>query len=250
MGDCYLISSLGAIADSSPAAIQNMFVDNGDGTWTVRFYANGTADYVTVNSQLPVTSQGNLIFDGYGLNSQSASNVLWIELAEKAYAQWNQTGKEGRNGQNSYAAIEGGWMADVDAQVLGHAAASYNLTSSAQQTLIGAVTGHKAVTDRHHHEPQRKHGALWESRLRRDRLQQRQWHLHALQSLGNRSAGPVDLEPTPAKLRWFRGGRRLGHGSLRYVGKCQARSATDRCDGRADGPHRCVGLLIEHARRG
>ncbi len=127
MGDCYLISSLGAIADSSPAAIQNMFVDNGDGTWTVRFYYNGTADYVTVNSRLPVNSQGNLIFDGYGTNSQSASNVLWIELAEKAYAQWNETGKEGRNGQNSYAAIEGGWMADVDAQVLGHAAASYSL---------------------------------------------------------------------------------------------------------------------------
>ena len=146
LGDCYFISSLGAIADSSPAAIKNMLIDNGDGTWTVRFYVNGTADYVTVNSRLPVDSSGNLVFDGFGSKRRSLSNVLWIPLLEKAYAQWNETGKEGRNGQNSYAAIAGGWMADVDAQVLGYAAASYSLTSSAQQTLINAVTGHKAVT--------------------------------------------------------------------------------------------------------
>ncbi len=38
LGDCYFISSLGMIADSNPQAIENMFVNNGDGTYTVRFY--------------------------------------------------------------------------------------------------------------------------------------------------------------------------------------------------------------------
>ena len=42
LGDCYLIAALGAIADSSPAAIENMIipngVENGIASWTVRFY--------------------------------------------------------------------------------------------------------------------------------------------------------------------------------------------------------------------
>ncbi len=71
LGDCYFISALGSIAESNPAAIENMFVDNGVNaqtghhSWTVRFYtynaANDTytADYVTVDSMLPVTSGGS-----------------------------------------------------------------------------------------------------------------------------------------------------------------------------------------------
>ena len=38
LGDCYFISSLGTLADSNPAAVENMFINNGDGTYTVRFY--------------------------------------------------------------------------------------------------------------------------------------------------------------------------------------------------------------------
>jgi hypothetical protein len=143
LGDCYLISSLGTLADASQgAAISNMIISNGDGTWTVRFYtSSGTADYVTVNSQLPVSGT-TLIFDGYGESDANTKNSLWIPLLEKAYAEWNATGNEGRSpAQNSYASIAGGWMADVDAQVLGHAASSYDLTSSSdQQALVNAFT--------------------------------------------------------------------------------------------------------------
>ncbi|MEN6449556.1 MAG: C2 family cysteine protease [Thermoguttaceae bacterium] len=148
LGDCYLISSLGSIADSSQAAIKNMLIDNGDGTYTVRFYSNGVADYVTVNTQLPVSSKGTLVFDGYGTSASSASNVLWLELIEKAYAQWNETGKTGRDSAtNSYAAIEGGWMGDVYAQTLNCADTAYSLrTASAKQTLISALSAGKAAT--------------------------------------------------------------------------------------------------------
>ncbi len=148
LGDCYLLSALGSIADSSTTAISNMFINNGDGTWTVRFYYNGTADYVTVNSQLPVDSSGDLIYQGYGNSSASSSNVLWLALLEKAYAQWNETGKTGRDtAANTYASIEGGWMSDVYAQTLGYSATDYyTSSSSAKQALISAVTSGKAVT--------------------------------------------------------------------------------------------------------
>lgn len=151
LGDCYLISSLGTIGDTAPSAIQNMIVDNGVDaksgvhTWTVRFYNNGRADYVTVDDKLP-TSGGRLIFDGYGAGTTNPPG-LWIALIEKAYAQWNETGNEGRDGTNTYSAIEGGWMADVDAQVLGHDAASYSLSSNSDlQALINGMNAKNAVT--------------------------------------------------------------------------------------------------------
>ena len=111
LGDCYVISSLAAIGQSNPQAIKNMFLDNGDGTWTVRFFYNGKADYVTVDqvpagrhgvSYLPVDFQGNPInvlarftWTTCGPIRLPPANVLWIPLLEKAYAQWNEVGTRG-----------------------------------------------------------------------------------------------------------------------------------------------------------
>ena len=145
LGDCYYVTSLGTVADKSAAAIQNMFLDNGDGTWTVRFYANGTADYVTVDGMLPADASGRLVYDNYGSMFNNSANTLWIPLAEKAYAQWNETGKEGRDGTNRYSSIEGGWPEITYAQILGHAAASYSLANQ-QQTLINAMNSNRSVT--------------------------------------------------------------------------------------------------------
>lgn len=146
LGDCYFIASLDAIAKSSPTAIQNMFIDNGDNTWTVRFYANGTADYVTVDRYLPTYGNYAVFADARGTYS-STGTELWMPLAEKAYAQWNETGKEGRDGKNSYASIEGGWMQTVCQQVLGKASqVSWWLPDSDKAALIAAVSANKAVT--------------------------------------------------------------------------------------------------------
>ncbi len=147
VGDCYFIASMGAIAKSSPASITNMIVDNGDKTYTVRFYANGKADYVTVDNLLPVNSSGRLVYDGDGALAASTSNELWLPLLEKAYAQWNETGKSGQNGTNSYAGISGGWMADVLSQALGYSVPSiWSLGGSTKQTVINAVAKNQAVT--------------------------------------------------------------------------------------------------------
>jgi hypothetical protein len=168
--DCYLIAALGSLADSNPLAVENMFIDNGDGTYTVRFYTgtygdagyysdggvsagfadtNVTADYVTVDSMLPTYSNGVLACAGYGASYDNLANSLWIPLAEKAYAQWNQTGKAGpdRDGGNAYASLKGGWMAAVDAQVLGHNAIDYrSLATTPEQVAIDALAAKNAVT--------------------------------------------------------------------------------------------------------
>ena len=148
LGDCYFIAAVATIADVNPDAVRNMFVDNGDGTYTVRFYRvqDGMPDYVTVNRRLPAQYNGALGYSGYGLSVSSASTTVWIALAEKAYAQWNETGNEGRDGTNRYAAIEGGWMGYVNAQVLGTASSNYSLASFNKQTLISALSSQKAVT--------------------------------------------------------------------------------------------------------
>lgn len=119
VGDCYLLATLGSVAMIDPQAITDMFISNGDGTFAVRFFHSGVADYVTVDSYLPTDSSGRLIFAGMGNQASSTSNELWVSLAEKAYAQLNEAGWIGQNGTNSYAGIEGGWMEPVYEQVLG-----------------------------------------------------------------------------------------------------------------------------------
>jgi Calpain family cysteine protease len=135
VGDCYFLSSLAAVAFRSPNTIQNMFTDNGDGTFTVRFYNQGAEDFVTVDRYLPVNSNG---LDSHGNNRpdlkdravfadwggdlyNSYRNELWVALAEKAYAQLNESGTIGQDNTNSYngtrfsqvrlqdRGINGGW---------------------------------------------------------------------------------------------------------------------------------------------
>ena len=45
LGDCTLLASLAEVAARRPGVIQNMFIANSDGTFTVRFYHNGGAGY-------------------------------------------------------------------------------------------------------------------------------------------------------------------------------------------------------------
>ena len=108
----------------------------------------GTADYVTVNRMLPTSTTGMLAYADYGASYTNAANSLWIPLAEKAYAQWNQTGKEGRDGTNAYASIQGGWMATVDAQVLGYNATDYIMTTTSEQVADQRPGGQEGGDDR------------------------------------------------------------------------------------------------------
>ena len=149
VGDCYYLVTLASIAEEKPDYIQNMFTDNGDNTFTVRFYNNGVADYVTVDRYLP-TSGGYAAYAGWGGGSvSSSSNELWVALAEKAYAQlaesgWSRTYSDTQN--NSYAAIETGWMDTVIRQVTGLGTSSFEAVNMTQTQLINLVNSHQVLT--------------------------------------------------------------------------------------------------------
>lgn len=110
-GDCYFLASLGAAVLKDPQFIRDMFIDNGDGTFTVRFWNDGRPDYVTVDRQLPVDATNRSVFARFGSASDTVgdpTNILWVALAEKAYAQLNQLKWIEQDGTNSYQGIAGG----------------------------------------------------------------------------------------------------------------------------------------------
>jgi hypothetical protein len=149
VGDCYLVGTLGELALKSQAAITSMFIVNGDGTFTVRFFNNGKAEYVTVDSQLPVDRWGRFVFANMGNSLASTSNVLWVALAEKAYAQLNEAGwlRAGMTGSgiNSYQAIAGGWFSAASRQIANRASTTAMIGSSSFNQFATAFNTGKAV---------------------------------------------------------------------------------------------------------
>jgi hypothetical protein len=148
--DCYFMSSLAETALQSPQTIKDMFTPEGNGVYIVRFYqynaASGTwvADYVTVNRELPVNAQGQFVyananFGGQPTNYTSTSNVLWVALAEKAYAQlaaegWSRAqgtmdrssvGGNPADNTNAYSSIDYGQDLVATQQITGFANASW-----------------------------------------------------------------------------------------------------------------------------
>jgi hypothetical protein len=121
VGDCYFMASLASVAQRTPSAIESMFIDNGDGTFTVRFYQSATmTQYVTVDRYLPTRdAAGDRLFASYGTDNDNATNELWVALAEKAYAQINESGWIIQDGTNSYQGISGGWGANGIAHITG-----------------------------------------------------------------------------------------------------------------------------------
>jgi len=85
--DSSLLAAMSDLARQSPTTIRNMFIDNGDGTFTVRFMNGAKADYVTVDKALPVDANNNLVFAGIGQSIADPGLHLWVPLLEKAYAQ-------------------------------------------------------------------------------------------------------------------------------------------------------------------
>lgn len=106
-GTCYLLAAAGAIAATRPSVIEGMFLDNGDGTFGVRFLTTTQAEiWVTVNRQLPALGGHILLAAGA---ERSWTGEVWPALLEKAYAQANEMALFGRPvAANSYRWIEGG----------------------------------------------------------------------------------------------------------------------------------------------
>jgi len=151
VGDCYFMASLAEVAQQNASIITNMFVVNGDGTYTVKFFNNGVSHYVTADSYLPTNGSGQAIYAGLGAMYNNAGAELWTMLAEKAYVQLNQFGwiRAGLpgNGQNAYSAIEGGYIYAALGHVSGQATVAFAMTSSGTSfsTFVSAYNAGKMI---------------------------------------------------------------------------------------------------------
>jgi hypothetical protein len=128
-GDCWLIASLAEVAAQDPQAIKNMFTYDGTsvvngatvGVYTVRFYnSKGTAESVTIDTELP---------DGGGLYDHPVNGVLWVALAEKAYAVANGLGyvMTSDPGSNSYDALNAAYPVWALQAITGASASSITI---------------------------------------------------------------------------------------------------------------------------
>ncbi|GAB1541686.1 hypothetical protein NUACC21_43580 [Scytonema sp. NUACC21] len=124
MNDCYFLAGLASTASRNPSTIESMFIDNGDNTFSVRFFHNGIADYVTVDRYLPTDASGSFVYASKGSHYSNSANELWVVFAEKAYAQINESGRIHQNNTNTYDGIgNGGYMSDAFAQITGRKSA-------------------------------------------------------------------------------------------------------------------------------
>jgi hypothetical protein len=129
LADCWLLAGLAEVAARAPQDIVNMFtydgtqVDNGSvvDVYTVRFFnSSGVAQYVSVDTELP---------DSGGAFDHPVNGVLWVALAEKAYAEANAAGIVSTNvvGANDYNALNYGYPSWVLQAVTGRPASSFNI---------------------------------------------------------------------------------------------------------------------------
>ncbi len=129
LGDCFFLSSLAEVADKDPSLITSMFCANGNNTYGVRFYVDGTAEYITVNTQL---ADGGTIFN--------YATDIWASLAEKAYAQLQAGGAVTGNtiSGDSWSAIgNGGYPAYALEEITGASAiTNFSASGSTWSTAV------------------------------------------------------------------------------------------------------------------
>ena len=127
-GTCYVLAAACAYGSNNSSIITNMFKDNGDGTYGIRFYGNDKSElWVTVDSYAP--TQYGYETTLAGGSTSLLSGEKWVALLEKGYAQANEIGKFSRwntseMGQNSYACVEGG-LNDALTHLSGNSTTTY-----------------------------------------------------------------------------------------------------------------------------
>ncbi len=126
VGDCYFLSTLGAVAAKDPDAIKNMVRDNGDGTYSVRFYVNdgfGTVpEWVTVDGKLPENSGGGTMAASTLTDPTNGKQITWVAIVEKAYAAFNSKDHIGGSGADTYDGTSGGMASNAYQAITGQTA--------------------------------------------------------------------------------------------------------------------------------
>lgn len=155
-GDCYVLSSIGALAQEDPNAVRNMIHDNGDGTYTVTFQQrknNGPFGFdpwdvfghsyqpvkVTVSAKdIPDDSvDGSKSVGGPVVDSADGKQVIWPEVVEAAFAKLH----------HGYKQIGGGgWPQPVLEQLTGHDASSSKPSDVSGAALLKDFKSGKLIT--------------------------------------------------------------------------------------------------------
>jgi hypothetical protein len=154
-GDCWLIASFCTAANTTnttwgQTAIEGQFIDqgaigmNGAEVWTVRFYENGVAQYVTVDNYFP-GNNGVFMFANFYQSLSSSSAALWVALDEKAYAQLSASGWNSRPSTNSYASLNGGWASTALPLITGHTTTNSGAFGS-ETAFIAAIQSGTLLT--------------------------------------------------------------------------------------------------------
>ena len=144
INDCFFLVGLAATAIQSPTTIENMFIDNGDNTYTVKFFRNQVADYITVDKYLPTDLAGKFVYASKGSSYNNPTNELWVVLAEKAYAQLNESGWIYQDSTNSYSGIgKGGYISDAFSHITGQTVSMSNVLSL--ESLTNAISIGKSI---------------------------------------------------------------------------------------------------------
>ncbi|HEU4843997.1 MAG TPA: C2 family cysteine protease [Burkholderiaceae bacterium] len=146
VGDCVVCASMIEMVGNHPDLLRSMIVDNGNGSYGVRFYLDGNEVWVTVDDQLPVDADGRLV---YAHNGTLQEKALWAPLIEKAYAQLSETGMVAHPMVNSYANIDGNTTGTVlpamtDGHVTYYDTSAFNWTSQ-KDALVRALAQHRDV---------------------------------------------------------------------------------------------------------
>jgi hypothetical protein len=129
IGNCYFLAALATIAAQCPATIQDMIKDNGDGTYTVRFFRKDErtrpATYAATHERVDAdfhTRGGRELYAKARDAEVGKGRELWVMVVEKAYVQfaakYGQEGNEdtGATGPGEYGVVNGGfsgWVMEV-----------------------------------------------------------------------------------------------------------------------------------------
>ncbi len=139
LNTCYLLGPLASIAGTNPQAIRDMIIDNGDDTFTIRFFNGNKAEYVTVDRFLPTDMSGRMIYSLRGRQaalseSEAFNSPVWSALIEKAYAiaaysglipGQMQSSELTYGGEGMNAGIEGGASTESVKHLLGREVMQY-----------------------------------------------------------------------------------------------------------------------------
>jgi len=148
LGDCYLLAALRSVTRTDPQCIRDMVKDNGNGTYTVRFYLDrfgmsligrGTKE-VTVSTRVPTDSGGSPRYAKTGdavVVDGKTRFELWAMIVEKAWAKL----------KGGYPSIAGGNPGKAMEAITGQTSDSFRPSSRSAPAILSTLE--RAEKDRH-----------------------------------------------------------------------------------------------------